>query len=117
MYDSLFIGWGPAIHGREQKSLQVFQEALEFFGKKQQEGEIQSFEPFALEPHGGELAGFLLVRGDPEKLSRLRGSEEFVTLIGRAQLVVQDFGVVGGFTGETLQRLFADFARNAQELA
>ncbi len=63
---ALFIGWGQAVHGREQKALEVFQEALRYSGRLQQDGEIQSFEPVALEPHGGDLAGFLLINGDPD---------------------------------------------------
>ena len=63
---ALFIGWGQAVHGREQKALEVFQEALRYSGRLQQDGEIQSFEPVALEPHGGDLAGFLLINSDPD---------------------------------------------------
>ena len=112
-----FIGWGNAVRGREQQALQVFNEAMQYYGRLQQQGEIDSFEPFALEPHGGDLAGFLLVRGDPDKLSRLRTSEEFVRLNTRAGLVVDRFGVVSAFAGEDLNRLFADFGQQATELA
>jgi hypothetical protein len=114
---ALFVGWGPAVHGREHKALQVFQEALQFFGRLQQQGDIQSFEPVALEPHGGDLSGFLLIRGDADKLARLRSSDAFTALNTRAQLVVEDFGVAGAFVGEDLQRLFADFDKQAAELA
>jgi hypothetical protein len=113
---ALFIGWGPAIPGREQKALQVFNEAIQYYTQLQQRGEIQSFEPFALEPHGGDLAGFLLVRGDPQKLTQLRVSDEFVRINTRAQLVVTNFGVVGAFAGEDLNRLFADFGHQAAAL-
>jgi len=36
------------------------------------EGEIESFEMVLLEPHGGELGGFILLRGDQDKLARIR---------------------------------------------
>jgi len=112
----LFVGWGTSVRGREVKSLQVFQEALALFGKLQQAGEIASFEPFALEPHGGDLSGFLLIRGDSDKLARLRTSQEFIDLTTRAQLVVERFGVAGAFVGEELQRLFEDFGKQAGAL-
>ena len=54
---ALFIGWGQAIPGREQKALQVFNEGIQYWSKLQQQGMIESFEPFLLEPHGGDLAG------------------------------------------------------------
>jgi hypothetical protein len=114
---ALFIGWGEAVRGREQKSLEVFQEALEYWGRLQQQGEITSFEPVQLEPHGGDLSGFCLIKGDPEKLARIRGSAEFIALNGRGQMVVENFGVAGAFIGEGLQSLFADFGKQAAEFS
>ena len=114
---ALFIGWGPAVRGREQKALGVFQEALQYYGRLQQQGEVQSFEAVALEPHGGDLDGFLLIKGDADKLARLRVSDEFIAINTRAQLVVENFGVTGAFIGEGLQSLFADFAKQAAELS
>jgi hypothetical protein len=113
----LFIGWGPAIPGREQKALQVFGEGRQYWTRLQQQGVIESFEPVALEPHGGDLAGFALIRGDMDRLSRLRAEQEFIDLNTRAQLVVTNFGVVLGFIGERLNQLFADFGKQAAELA
>src|SRR5690348_17867761 len=96
---ALMIGWGSVVRGREQKALQVFNEAIQYYTQLQQQGEIESFEPVQLEPHGGDLAGFLLVRGDQEKLSQLRTREEFLRLNNRAGLVVENLGVLGAFIG------------------
>ena len=114
---ALVIGWGPAVRGREHKALQVFNEAIQFYTRLQQQGTIESFEPVALEPHGGDLNGFLLIRGDREKLNALRISEEFLRLSNRAALIVDNFGVITAFIGEELQRLFADFGTQASELS
>jgi len=114
---ALFIGWGPTIPGREQKALQVFNEVIQYYTRLQQQGEIESFEPVALEPHGGDLNGFLLIRGDLDKLAHVRSSEEFVRMNTRGQLVVQNLGVVGAYTGDELNALFADFQKQASELA
>ena len=112
----LFIGWGPVIPGREQKALGVFQETLDYYGRLRQEGAIAGFEPVLLEPHGGDLGGFLLVRGDREALSRLRTDPEFVRMVGRAQLVVQNVGVVAAYGGEELTALMATFQQLRPEL-
>jgi hypothetical protein len=114
---ALMIGWGPVVPGREQKSLQVFNEAIQYYTRLVQQGTIESFEPVALEPHGGDLQGFVLVRGDREKLNALRTSEEFLRLNNRAALVVNNLGVINAFIGEELQRLFADFGTQAAELS
>ena len=113
----LFIGWGHAVRGRERKALQVFQEAAQYWQRLQQSGQVDSFEPIALEPHGGELAGFALIKGDADKLAQLRVDQEFVSLNTRAQMVVENFGVVGGVFGAEMQALFADFEKAAGELA
>ncbi len=117
MANALFIGWGPSVHGREQQALQVFNEALAYFGDLQQQGQIEAFEPVALEPHGGELYGYLLVRGDPDSLSRVRASEEFRRIIQRGGLVVEKIGVVTAFVGDDLNRQFEIFQQQASELA
>jgi hypothetical protein len=114
---ALFIGWGPAVRGRERQALEVFNEVLAYYTRLQQSGEIASFEPVALEPHGGDLDGFLLIRGDWEQLARLRGSEEFLHFNNRGSLVVEHLGVVSAFVGAELQRQYADFGAQAAALA
>ena len=114
---ALVIGWGQVVRGRERQALQVLQEALQYYGRLQQQGEVESFEPVVLEAHGGDLAGFLIVRGERETLNRSRYSEEFLRLNARALQVVDNFGVIAGFIGEELQRLFADSQAQAADLS
>jgi hypothetical protein len=113
----LFIGFGYPVRGREQKATQVFGEAVEFFGQRQQEGGIESFEGVFLEPHGGDLGGFFIVRGEKDALARLRASEEFLRLNTRAQLVVESFGVVGAQLGDNIARQMSRFQEASGELA
>jgi hypothetical protein len=113
---AIFIGWGGAKSGREQASLMVFNEAVEYWTRLQKQGEIESFEPFQLEPHGGDLAGFCLIRGDSEKLDRLRRGEEWLRLNAKGLMVVDNFGIVTAHSGEGLQRLFGQFGEVAKEL-
>ena len=114
---ALFIGWGEIIPGREQQATRVFGETMAYFGGLQQQGEIASVEPFFLEPHGGDLNGFFLLRGELDVLSRVRNSEEFGRVILRATMVVQRMGVVAGTTGQELERQLGDFQTLAAELA
>ncbi len=69
-----------------------------------------------MEPHGGELLGFVVMRGEREKLNHVRSSDEFLRLNARAGLVINNFGVVAGFSGEALNRQFASFQEQASEL-
>jgi hypothetical protein len=118
MADSvLFVGFGIPVRGREQQAIGVFNEAVEYYARLQQNGDIESFEPVLLEPHGGELGGFFLLRGDQDKLAHLRGSAEFERLTARAQLIAEHLGVVGGVIGERLMSQMATFAQQISELA
>jgi hypothetical protein len=42
-----------------------------------------------LEPDGGDLQGFILLRAGEEKLAQLRVDDEFVRLSTRASLIVE----------------------------
>lgn len=90
----LFIGWGDIRTGRNAAANKVFAEALAYWPTLQAAGEIESFETVILGAHGGDLGGFFLLRGDPERLGRLSMSPEFLRLMYRAEAVVAGLGVV-----------------------
>jgi hypothetical protein len=112
----LFIGWGDPVHGRERKGLDVFNESIQWYGQLQQDGQIESFEVALLEPHGGDLGGFALIRGSQEQISALRDSEDFERLTTRASLIVNNFGVVGAFINEGLARGMGIYQAQLDEL-
>jgi hypothetical protein len=100
----LFIGWGQVVRGREERALQVFNESIEYWGGLQGDGKIESFEVVLLEPHGGDLAGFALLRGSVDQVNALRADDEFQRRVTRADLIIDSQGVVGALLGEGLQR-------------
>ena len=104
MADSvLFLGWNRSIPGREQQAMQLFQKTVEFYKGLQSDNRIASFEAVILGAHGGDLNGFFLLRGDAEKLGRLRGDDVFLDFVIEATYCLQGFGVVPGYTGEAIQ--------------
>jgi hypothetical protein len=113
----LFIVWGAPVRGREAKGLEVFNEALAYYGRLQQEGVIEGFETGILEPHGGDLQGFVLIRGSEEKLARLRVDDEFVRLSTRASLIVEGVGVIGVALGDGLEQSIATYQEAVSEFA
>jgi hypothetical protein len=90
------------VRGREAKGLDVFNEGIEYWGRLQQEGQIESFEVVLLYPHGGDLYGFSLLRGSGEAIDRIRASDEFNRLVSRAGLVVDGLGIVSAALGDSL---------------
>jgi len=115
--DALFLGWGPVVRGRELKSLEVFQEALEYYGQLQQEGRLESFEPVLIGPHGGDLGGFVLARGERKALDEIAASPEFRRLSVRAAAVIENLGIMPAYTGEALAEQLAGFRTASEELA
>ena len=111
----LFIGFGYPVRGREQKAGAVFGEAIELWTRYQQEGKIESWEAMFLDPHGGDLGGFFILRGDA--VGEIYGDDAFQRLITRAQLIVENFGVVGAQMGDRIQAQMQLSLENASELA
>jgi len=114
--EALFLGWGAVVRGREQLALQVFQEAVGYYGKLQEEGQIERFDACLLDPHGGDLAGFFLIHGELPALDSLRASPEFHRLLARAGSVVDNLGLVSAYTADALGQQMALFGEVAQEL-
>ena len=118
MADSvIFIGWTNAVRGREQASEKVFREGMEFWGRLQAAGEIESIDAVLLDAHGGDLGGFFLVKGEREKLARLRVSAEMERLMVRANVIVDGLGAVGGVTGEGVMRQLGMFLEATSALS
>jgi hypothetical protein len=113
----LFIGWGAPVRGREAKGLEIFNEALAYYGRLQQDGVIEDFETAILEPHGGDLQGFILLRGGQEQLAQLRVDDEFVGMSTRAGLIVEGLGVIGASLGDGLQQAITTYQEAISELA
>lgn len=113
--EALFIGWGAVVRGREKQALQVFQESMEYYGKLQQDGRIESFDVLLLSPHGGDLNGFVVLRGDRTRLAEIRFSEEFERLLARAAAIVNSPGVVPAYGGDALAQQMGIYQDVAEE--
>lgn len=115
-YDALFIGWGQPVRGREAKSTEVFGESVDYWRRLEQEGRIESFEVVFLSRHGGDLAGFALLRGNADQLNAIRGEDEFSRHTSRADLVVENLGVVPAWLEQGIQRQMAIYQQAVAEV-
>jgi hypothetical protein len=109
---AIFIGWQRPARGREAAAQELFGQALGYYAGLQQQGRIESFEPVLIDPHGGDLGGFILIRGEPEKLDAVMRSDEFVDLNTRAQFLVDGFGAVRAHINEELGKRMALWQKN-----
>ena len=102
----MFIGWGNPVRGREERGLEVFNEALGLYGRMQQDGRIESFDVVLLDPNAG-LEGYIQVRGSRAQLDALREDREFQTNMVDASLIVEDLRLVDGYTNEGIAEQMA----------
>jgi hypothetical protein len=100
----LFIGWGEVVRGREDRALDVFNETIEYYGQAQSDGRIESFEVALLEPHGGELQGYVQLRGSEDQIDAIRRDDDFLHLMTKASFLVDDLGIIRAYIGEGLGR-------------
>lgn len=101
----LLIGWDRVVAGRDDSAVDLWNEMLSFFRRLHAEGRLERFEPVLLGAHGGQLNGFVLLRGTQEHLDELRNSDEFLVLNVRAQRALEGFTVVRAHFGEEAQRI------------
>ena len=89
---------------------------MQYCMRLQREGRIDSFEVVSLEPHGGDLMGFVLLKSDKEAIAQLRVDDEFVSVIVGVQLVHRKVAVIGAYTGAEMQSLFAMWDEQEEKL-
>jgi hypothetical protein len=116
-HNALLIGWGLPVRGREQKAMEVFGNSIEYWTGLQAGGQIESFQVAVLDPYGGDLSGFALLRGSHEQLDQLRASPDFQKLATRALLFVEGLRVVNATADGAAHEQMALYQGLLSELA
>ena len=104
----LFISWGQTVRGLEERSLEVFNDAIGILGRMQQDGRIESFAPVLLAPNG-DLGGYIEVMGTAAQIAELRDDEEFLRNTVDAELCVDQIRHIEGYANEGVARMMALF--------
>ena len=107
---ALFVGWNRSVAGREQQAMELFARVMEYYGQLQSDGKIESFEPVVLSNHGGDLNGFVLLRGDAAKLDEVRREEAFTNFSIEANFCLENFGVIDGYVGDGITGVFSQWS-------
>jgi hypothetical protein len=102
----LIISWGRPHPGREERGLEVFNEALGLCGRMQQDGRIESFDVVLLRPNP-EMNGFIEVRGSADQIAAVERDEEFMRNTADALLVVEHLRHTVGYTGDGVSQQVA----------
>jgi hypothetical protein len=102
----LVISWGEPVEGREERGLEVFNEALGLCGRLQQDGKIESFDVVILDP-AGDMSGYLEIHGSAEQINALDDNDEFTRNTIDASLIVKNLRHTRGYTNEGVARQMA----------
>ena len=102
----MMITWGEVVRGREERSLEVFNEAIGMYGRMQQDGRIDSFDVTLLAP-STDLGGYIAVRGSAAQMAALREDEEYLRNMVDASLNVENLRVCEGYANAGIARQLA----------
>ena len=102
----LFMSWGSPVPGREERGLEVFNEAIGICGRMQQEGRIESFDVVLFQPNG-DMNGYIQMHGSAEQIAAVHEDEEFQRNTADASLIVDKLRHIDGATNEEVARQMA----------
>jgi hypothetical protein len=113
----LYLGWGTVVRGRERVALDLFNESLQYYGRLQQEGKIESFDVAILTPTGGDNVGFIPLRGTAQQIDSLRRDDEFQELLNRVQMIVEGLRLTDAVVDEGLAQQITRFEKVIGQIA
>ncbi len=107
---ALLLRWDRPVSGREKQAIALFGAVIEYYRALQKDEVIESFEPVLLAPSGASINGFILIRGEAERLDALRRDERFLHFVARGEHVCAGFGVIDASIGEELEKRMIRYA-------
>jgi hypothetical protein len=107
----LFIGWNRPVIGREKQAVESLTKSMQFYGKLQADGRIESFDTVILSAHGGDMNGFVMLKGSAQQIAGIRQDETFIDLTIEAGYCVEGLGVVDGFIGDGLTNVMSRYMK------
>lgn len=100
-----FIKYGRLVPGREEKAIELFNEAIAFWRKHHVAGKLTAFEPVLFASGDQEVdLGFFFIKGLEEKVMPILMSEEYRMLLTRAAYVVDHLQTEMLTVGEEVAR-------------
>ena len=114
---AIYVSWGRPTVGRESKSLEVFSQALEYYGSLKSKGKLADFRVYVAT--NGALQrfnGFMLLEGDVAQLRAIVDGEEFQKLLTKAHHVVDNLEIVHMSTGDEIQKSIARLVDTRRQL-
>ncbi len=112
----LCLSWGHVVSGRETHSLEVFNEAVTYYGGLRRDGQIEDLDLVLFGVNGGDVDGMMQIRGSHAQLDAMREQERFQRILIDAQMVVEDLRIAEGYLNEGIQEPMTQFQEAAAQL-
>ena len=108
--------WGEPVPGRENQAVDVYSEVVQYWGRLQQEGKIERFDVIVLTPTGGDVTGFIVVRGTAKQIDTVRRTKEYQELLNLVQLVVSHLRVNDAYVDEGLAQIMGQYQEVVEQV-
>lgn len=112
----LCLTWGQVVRGREQHSLEVFNDAVGYYSGLRDDGRLERFDLVLLTPNG-QLDGMMLLYGSHAQLDAMQQDDRFMRLLTAAGTVVDDLRLIDGYANEGIAEPMSRFQEIASHLA
>lgn len=108
------VTWGEAKMGREKRAIELFLDAVAFNEKLVANGAAERWDVVLFKPSG---RGAVHYYGSVEQMDALAArSEEFLSIVGRGELLLHAFGFKRFVTGEALASSMGNFSTLLESL-
>jgi hypothetical protein len=97
--NAVMFGWNRPVVGREGMAGELFAHTMGYLEKLRTSSLIESYEPVVLDMHGGDLNGFIMIKGSHAQLDAMLTSDEFVDITLRAGQYLTNVGVITAHSG------------------
>jgi hypothetical protein len=111
----LFVSWGRAVPGREAHSIDVFNEAVGFYGRALEGRNIESFDVVLLAPNA-DLGGYMQIGGSAAQLNALREDPEYLRVMTDAEMVVDKLRATEGYAGNGVAQMMGIYQEAIEKL-
>jgi hypothetical protein len=101
---AIFLGWNRPFQGRESDALVLLERLDSWLGGLKTSAQIGSYTRVMLEPHGGGLAGFVLIEGEVPKLHAIKQTDAWNDGVSRLALVFDGVMVNHALVGAAVER-------------
>jgi hypothetical protein len=111
---AIFLGWNRPFQNREIDALELLDRLNKWLEGLKGSGQIASYTRVWLEPHGGGLAGFVLIEGDVPQLHALKQTDAWNDGVARLTLALEGVMVNHAYVGTGVEREDARIKRLAK---